>query len=144
MCFIFSVCVVLLCIVNCLLFIELATLSQDVSALMHLWIRSETNLFQSLKQQINFTKSQTECLQWANSKGRNSILWLVVVSFPGQLTCSGSGSERSPKLWVALSGGRVVVFDATSWSILQDCIMVGEAQLVRQGSFNSHNKTKYF
>uniref|UniRef100_A0A3B3ZDS1 UDENN domain-containing protein n=1 Tax=Periophthalmus magnuspinnatus TaxID=409849 RepID=A0A3B3ZDS1_9GOBI len=40
-----------------------------------------------------------------------------------------SGTEMNPKLWVALSGGRVVVFDATSWSILQDCIMVGECQL---------------
>lgn len=49
---------------------------------------------------------------------------------PGQLTCNGSGSEVNPKLWVALSGGRVVVFDAASWSMLEDCIMVGESQLV--------------
>ncbi|KAK7886368.1 hypothetical protein WMY93_025989 [Mugilogobius chulae] len=53
----------------------------------------------------------------------------VLLYTPGQLTCGDSGSEMNPKLWVALSGGRVVVFDATSWSILQDCIMVGEAQL---------------
>ncbi|XP_055020182.1 DENN domain-containing protein 3-like isoform X2 [Boleophthalmus pectinirostris] len=53
----------------------------------------------------------------------------VLLYTPGQLTCSDSGSEMNPKLWVALSGGRVVVFDATSWSILQDCIMVGESQL---------------
>lgn len=37
----------------------------------------------------------------------------------------------NPKLWVALSGGKVVVFDAASWSMLQDCIQVGELQLVR-------------
>lgn len=37
----------------------------------------------------------------------------------------------NPKLWVALDGGRVVVFDASSWSMLQDCIQVGESQLVR-------------
>lgn len=37
----------------------------------------------------------------------------------------------NPKLWVALSGGRVVVFDASSWSLLHDCIQVGESQLVR-------------
>ncbi|XP_055084206.1 DENN domain-containing protein 3-like isoform X1 [Periophthalmus magnuspinnatus] len=53
----------------------------------------------------------------------------VLLYTPGQLTCSDSGTEMNPKLWVALSGGRVVVFDATSWSILQDCIMVGECQL---------------
>lgn len=37
----------------------------------------------------------------------------------------------NPKLWVALGGGRVVVFDASSWSMLHDCIQVGQAQLVR-------------
>uniref|UniRef100_A0A665WJ76 DENN domain-containing protein 3-like n=1 Tax=Echeneis naucrates TaxID=173247 RepID=A0A665WJ76_ECHNA len=39
------------------------------------------------------------------------------------------GDEMNPKLWVALTGGKVVVFDAASWSILQDSIQVGEAQL---------------
>uniref|UniRef100_A0A673B4I4 DENN domain-containing protein 3-like n=1 Tax=Sphaeramia orbicularis TaxID=375764 RepID=A0A673B4I4_9TELE len=53
----------------------------------------------------------------------------VLLYTPGQLTCNGSGSEINPKLWVALSGGRVVVFDAASWSMLEDCIMVGESQL---------------
>lgn len=38
----------------------------------------------------------------------------------------------NPKLWVALEGGRVVVFDASTWSMLQDCIQVGESQLVRE------------
>ncbi|CAL1611210.1 unnamed protein product [Knipowitschia caucasica] len=52
----------------------------------------------------------------------------VLLYTPGQLTSADSG-EMNPKLWVALSGGRVVVFDATTWSILHDCIMVGEAQL---------------
>uniref|UniRef100_A0A3B4TXD8 DENN domain containing 3 n=1 Tax=Seriola dumerili TaxID=41447 RepID=A0A3B4TXD8_SERDU len=37
--------------------------------------------------------------------------------------------EMNPKLWVALSGGKVVVFDAASWSMLQDCIQVGESKL---------------
>lgn len=36
-----------------------------------------------------------------------------------------------PKLWVGLDGGRVVVFDASSWSMLQDCIQVGQSRLVR-------------
>lgn len=50
---------------------------------------------------------------------------------PGQLTCNASVSEMNPKLWVALSGGKVVVFDAASWSMVQDCIQVGESDLVR-------------
>ncbi|XP_047454775.1 DENN domain-containing protein 3-like isoform X2 [Mugil cephalus] len=53
----------------------------------------------------------------------------VLLYTPGQLTCSKSESETTPKLWVALSGGKVVVFDAASWSMLQDCIQLGESQL---------------
>ncbi|XP_071324269.1 DENN domain-containing protein 3-like isoform X1 [Trachinotus anak] len=53
----------------------------------------------------------------------------VLLYTPGQLTCNNSEGEMNPKLWVALSGGRVVVFDAASWSMLQDCIQVGESQL---------------
>ncbi|KAL3060292.1 hypothetical protein OYC64_014785 [Pagothenia borchgrevinki] len=53
----------------------------------------------------------------------------VLLYTPGQLTCNDSVAEMNPKLWVALSGGRVVVFDAASWSMLQDCIQVGETQL---------------
>ncbi|CAB1446368.1 unnamed protein product [Pleuronectes platessa] len=53
----------------------------------------------------------------------------VLLYTPGQLTCNDSGREMNPKLWVALSGGKVVVFDATSWSMLQDCIQAGELQL---------------
>ncbi|GAA6227072.1 DENN domain-containing protein 3-like isoform X2 [Lates japonicus] len=53
----------------------------------------------------------------------------VLLYTPGQLTCNNSEGEMNPKLWVALSGGRVVVFDAASWCMLQDCIQVGESQL---------------
>uniref|UniRef100_A0A4W6DXT0 DENN domain containing 3 n=1 Tax=Lates calcarifer TaxID=8187 RepID=A0A4W6DXT0_LATCA len=41
----------------------------------------------------------------------------VLLYTPGQLTCNNSEGEMNPKLWVALSGGKVVVFDAASWSI---------------------------
>ncbi|XP_068592185.1 DENN domain-containing protein 3-like isoform X3 [Cebidichthys violaceus] len=53
----------------------------------------------------------------------------VLLYTPGQLTSNGSKSEMNPKLWVALSGGKVVVFDAASWSMRQDCIQVGASQL---------------
>ncbi|TNN80826.1 DENN domain-containing protein 3 [Liparis tanakae] len=55
----------------------------------------------------------------------------VLLYTPGQLTCNDSKSVMNPKLWVALSGGKVVVFDAASWSMLQECIQVGASQLVR-------------
>ncbi|KAM4601561.1 DENN domain-containing protein 3-like [Polymixia lowei] len=53
----------------------------------------------------------------------------VLLYTPGQLSCSDAEGDGNPKLWVALSGGRVVVFDAASWSMLQDCIQVGASQL---------------
>ncbi|XP_029927872.1 DENN domain-containing protein 3-like isoform X2 [Myripristis murdjan] len=53
----------------------------------------------------------------------------VLLYTPGQLSCSDSEGNGNPKLWVALSGGRVIVFDAASWSMLQDCVQVGASQL---------------
>ncbi|XP_070822891.1 DENN domain-containing protein 3-like [Chaetodon trifascialis] len=53
----------------------------------------------------------------------------VLLYTPGFLSFSPSPGEMKAKLWVALSGGKVVVFDAASWSMLQDCIQVGESQL---------------
>ncbi|XP_061632413.1 uncharacterized protein LOC133479429 [Phyllopteryx taeniolatus] len=56
---------------------------------------------------------------------------------PGQLTCDDSKDEMNPKLWVGLSGGRVVVFDAASCSMLQDSIHLGESQLELQAHSDS-------
>uniref|UniRef100_A0A3Q3GDZ0 DENN domain containing 3 n=1 Tax=Labrus bergylta TaxID=56723 RepID=A0A3Q3GDZ0_9LABR len=53
----------------------------------------------------------------------------VLLYTPGQLTSDDSKAVMNPKLWVALSGGKLVVFDAASWSMLQDCIEVGQLQL---------------
>uniref|UniRef100_A0A3Q3F1Q8 DENN domain containing 3 n=1 Tax=Kryptolebias marmoratus TaxID=37003 RepID=A0A3Q3F1Q8_KRYMA len=53
----------------------------------------------------------------------------VLLYTPGQLSCNNAQDEMNPKLWVALSGGRVVVFDAASWLMLQDDIQVGESQV---------------
>ncbi|KAM6995074.1 DENN domain-containing protein 3-like isoform 1-T2 [Tautogolabrus adspersus] len=53
----------------------------------------------------------------------------VLLYTPGQLTNDDSKGGMNPKLWVALSGGKLVVFDAASWSMLEDCIEVGQSQL---------------
>ncbi|KAM6972971.1 DENN domain-containing protein 3 [Aplochiton taeniatus] len=50
----------------------------------------------------------------------------VLLYTPGQL---GSEVGGNPKLWVALSDGKVVVFDATSWSMQQTCLQLGSARL---------------
>ncbi|XP_017556082.1 DENN domain-containing protein 3 isoform X1 [Pygocentrus nattereri] len=52
----------------------------------------------------------------------------ILLYTPGELGAAGSdGSD--PKLWCALSGGKVVVFDAASWSMQQNSIQVGTSRL---------------
>ncbi|XP_060798627.1 DENN domain-containing protein 3 isoform X2 [Neoarius graeffei] len=48
---------------------------------------------------------------------------------PGQLGAAASDGGGYPKLWCALSDGKVVVFDAASWSLQQNCIQVGTSRL---------------
>lgn len=67
----------------------------------------------------------------------STVLSVHISPISGQLTCNDSEGEMTPKLWVALSGGKVVVFDAASWSMLEDCIQVGELQLVRADVLHS-------
>ena len=54
----------------------------------------------------------------------------------GQLSSDPEG-DGNPKLWCALNDGKVVVFDAASWSMEQNCIQVGVSQLVRSDHFHS-------
>ncbi|KAM5157276.1 DENN domain-containing protein 3 [Mantella aurantiaca] len=51
----------------------------------------------------------------------------VMLYTPGQL--DKSGRDDSPKLWCALGEGKVVVFNASTWSIQQHCLKVGKAKL---------------
>ncbi|XP_066571917.1 DENN domain-containing protein 3 isoform X2 [Amia ocellicauda] len=54
----------------------------------------------------------------------------VLLYTPGQLSFSADAdSDGNPKLWCALSDGKVVVFDAASWSIQQNSIQVGASRL---------------
>ncbi|XP_062343302.1 DENN domain-containing protein 3 isoform X2 [Osmerus eperlanus] len=53
----------------------------------------------------------------------------VLLYTPGQLGGGDSEGDGNPKLWVALSNGKVVVFDAASWSMLQTCVQAGSAPL---------------
>lgn len=49
---------------------------------------------------------------------------------PGHLDPAEKVGDVHPKLWCALSEGRVVVFDASSWTVHQQCFKVGAATLV--------------
>ncbi|XP_067304595.1 DENN domain-containing protein 3 isoform X2 [Pseudorasbora parva] len=53
----------------------------------------------------------------------------VLLYTPGQLTFCDSGVDGKPKLWCALSCGTVVVFDAVSWSLKQNCIHLRDSRL---------------
>ncbi|XP_062842289.1 DENN domain-containing protein 3 [Trichomycterus rosablanca] len=48
---------------------------------------------------------------------------------PGELGAVGLDGGGYPKLWCALSDGKVVVFDAASWSMQQNRIQVGSSRL---------------
>lgn len=49
---------------------------------------------------------------------------------PGHLDPAEKVGDAHPKLWCALSEGRVVVFDASSWTVHQQRLRVGTATLV--------------
>lgn len=51
----------------------------------------------------------------------------VMLYTPGQL--DASLRDDCPKLWCALGEGKVVVFNASTWSIQQHCLKVGNASL---------------
>ncbi|XP_035648762.1 DENN domain-containing protein 3 isoform X2 [Oncorhynchus keta] len=54
----------------------------------------------------------------------------VLLYTPGQLGVSpDSEGDGNPKLWCALSDGKVVVFDAASWSMQQNQVQVGTSQV---------------
>lgn len=51
--------------------------------------------------------------------------------FLGHLDPSERLDNAHPKLWCALNEGKVVVFDASTWSIQQHCFKMGHSKLVR-------------
>ncbi|XP_036293380.1 DENN domain-containing protein 3 isoform X2 [Pipistrellus kuhlii] len=53
----------------------------------------------------------------------------VLLYTPGQLDPAERAGDAHPKLWCALQAGRVVVFDASSWSRHQHCVRVGSSTL---------------
>ncbi|KFQ24389.1 DENN domain-containing protein 3, partial [Merops nubicus] len=53
----------------------------------------------------------------------------VLLYTPGHLDPSERPGNAHPKLWCALSEGKVVVFDASTWSIQQHCFKMGRSRL---------------
>ncbi|XP_067282147.1 DENN domain-containing protein 3 isoform X3 [Pseudorasbora parva] len=53
----------------------------------------------------------------------------VLLYTPGQLGVSELDGGGNPKLWCALSDGKVLVFDAASWSMQQNSVQVGTSRL---------------
>lgn len=51
--------------------------------------------------------------------------------FLGHLDISERPDNAHPKLWCALNEGKVVVFDASTWTIQQHCFRMGRCKLVR-------------
>ncbi|XP_026919600.1 DENN domain-containing protein 3 isoform X3 [Acinonyx jubatus] len=53
----------------------------------------------------------------------------VLLYTPGHLDPAEKVEDAHPKLWCALSEGKVIVFDASSWTIHQHCFRVGTSKL---------------
>ncbi|EHB17990.1 DENN domain-containing protein 3 [Heterocephalus glaber] len=53
----------------------------------------------------------------------------VLLYTPGHLDPAEKVEDAHPKLWCALSEGRVIVFDASSWTIHQHCFKVGTSKV---------------
>ncbi|NXY17085.1 DEND3 protein, partial [Atrichornis clamosus] len=53
----------------------------------------------------------------------------VLLYTPGHLDPSDRLDNAHPKLWCALNEGKVVVFDASTWSIQQHCFKMGRSKL---------------
>ncbi|XP_074997184.1 DENN domain-containing protein 3 isoform X2 [Calonectris borealis] len=53
----------------------------------------------------------------------------VLLYTPGHLDPSERPGNAHPKLWCALNEGKVVVFDASTWSIQQHCFKMGRSKL---------------
>ncbi|NWV77536.1 DEND3 protein, partial [Dasyornis broadbenti] len=53
----------------------------------------------------------------------------VLLYTPGHLDPSERLDNAHPKLWCALNEGKVVVFDASTWSIQQHCFKMGRSKL---------------
>ena len=53
-----------------------------------------------------------------------------LLSSPGHLDPAEKVEDAHPKLWCVLNEGKVIVFDASSWTIHQHCFRVGTSKLV--------------
>ncbi|XP_069456974.1 DENN domain-containing protein 3 isoform X2 [Ovis canadensis] len=53
----------------------------------------------------------------------------VLLYTPGHLDPAEKVEDAHPKLWCALNEGKVIVFDASSWTIHQHCFRVGASKL---------------
>ena len=66
-----------------------------------------------------------------------------LLSSSGHLDPAEKVEDAHPKLWCALNEGKVIVFDASSWTIHQHCFRVGTSRLVskrgavQRGQFSS-------
>uniref|UniRef100_A0A8C8VFT2 DENN domain-containing protein 3 n=1 Tax=Pelusios castaneus TaxID=367368 RepID=A0A8C8VFT2_9SAUR len=53
----------------------------------------------------------------------------VLLYTPGHLDAAEKFGDARPKLWCALTEGKVIVFDASTWTIQQHCFKVGSSKL---------------
>ncbi|XP_075405326.1 DENN domain-containing protein 3 isoform X1 [Tenrec ecaudatus] len=104
---------------------------QSASAI---YAASKLSYFDRLKSEVPMAVSRTtsETLKHkiSPSAGETQPRAIDVLLYtPGHLDPAEKLADARPKLWCALSEGKVVVFDASSWTVHQHCFKVGSAKL---------------
>ncbi|KAM9198618.1 DENN domain-containing protein 3 [Dugong dugon] len=97
-----------------------------------IYAASKLSYFDKMKNEMSVPKTTSETLKHKinPSAGETFPQAIDVLLYtPGHLDPAEKITDTHPKLWCALSEGKVVVFDASSWTIHQHCFKVGTAKL---------------
>ncbi|XP_037354764.1 DENN domain-containing protein 3 isoform X2 [Talpa occidentalis] len=99
-----------------------------------IYAASKLSVFDKMKTEMPMAmpKTTSETLKHKINPSAGETLPLavdVLLYTPGHLDPAEKAEDAHPKLWCALSEGKVVVFDASSWTVHQHCFKVGAARL---------------
>ncbi|XP_045416747.1 DENN domain-containing protein 3 isoform X2 [Lemur catta] len=99
-----------------------------------IYAASKLSYFDKMKSELPMTvpKTTSETLKHKidPSAGETSPQAIDTLLYtPGHLDPAEKVEDTHPKLWCALNNGRVIVYDASSWTVHQHCFKVGTSKL---------------
>ncbi|XP_012503610.1 PREDICTED: DENN domain-containing protein 3 isoform X1 [Propithecus coquereli] len=99
-----------------------------------IYAASKLSYFDKMKKELPVavpkTTSETLKHKIDPSAGETSPQAIDILLYtPGHLDPAEKVEDAHPKLWCALNNGRVIVYDASSWTVHQHCFKVGTSKL---------------